>query len=165
MNPSVYLYRPLKQSFELYLGEYDTLSGLSALDEHLNVKLLSIGASSYQKYGWATEKEFPQWQTVGEVKAFFKQTGEFGLIEFELDLIDFGTLTTHDDGECRFVFKDRKNLIDLVKKVALPIHSDIIVAGILENPGKYIEVSENGELMIYDNFDQYLKNSPGLQKS
>ena len=165
MNPSVYLYRPLNHGFELYLGEFDTLSGLSALDEHLKVKLLSIGASSYQKYGWATEKEFPQWQTVKEVKAFFKQTGEFGLIEFELDLLDFGILTTHDDGACNFVFKDRKNLIDLVKKVAPPVHSELILAGLLENPGKYIEVSKNAELMIYHNFDQYLKNSPGLQKS
>lgn len=69
--------------------------------------LTSIGASNYKQFGWATEKECPNWKTIKEVKSLFEQEDEFGLVNFELELIGYGNLSTYDDGECHFRFKDK----------------------------------------------------------
>lgn len=159
MNPTVYLYREKENQFELYLGEFSTLDGLTAINEKLKVQLVSIGASNYKKYGWATEKEFPNWKTVQEVKSFFEQEEEFGLIDFEIKLIEFGNLSTHDDGECHFRFKEKTDLINVVKTVSASVSREQIVSGLLNNPGMYIEIENSGTLNKYHSFDQYLKET------
>lgn len=157
MNPTVYLYKENENEFELYLGEFSTLEGLKAINEKLKVKLVRIGASSYKTYGWATKKEFPDWKTVQEVKCFFEQEDEFGLIDFEIELIGLGNLSTHDDGECNFRFKKKKDLINAVKAVSNSMNGELIVSGLLNNPGMYIEIENSGKLSTYHSFDQYLK--------
>ena len=157
MNPTIYLYREKENEFELYLGEFSTLDGLKSINEKLKIQLVNIGASNYKKYGWATEKEFPDWKTVKEVKLFFEQEGEFGLINFEIELIGFGNLSTHDDGECHFRFKKKSDLIDVVKNVAYPINRERTVAELLNNPGVYIEIEKSGVMNKYHSFNQYLK--------
>lgn len=157
MIPTLYMFREKDGKFELSLGEFSTLDGLKVLNEKLKVQLVRIGASSYKNYGWATEKEFPIWKTVKDVKTFFEQEGEFDLIDFEIELIEFGSLSTHDDGECHFVFKERKDLIDLAKTVSK--NQQVIVAEILNNPEMYIEIDSTGKINRYHSFDQYLKET------
>ncbi len=159
MNPTVYLYREKENEFELYLGEFTTFNGLNSIDENLKVRLVSIGASNYKKYGWATEKEFPNWKIVQEVKSFFEQEGEFGLINFEIELNGFGNLSTHDDGECYFRFKEKRDLINVVKTVSDSMNRELIVSGLLSNPEMYIKVGKLGQLNKYHSFDQYLKET------
>ncbi len=159
MNPTVYLYKENENEFELYLGEFSTLNGLKAISEKLKVKLLSIGASNYKKYGWATENEFPDWKTVEEVKSFFEQEDEFGLIDFEIELIGFGNLSTHDDGECHFKFKQKKDLIDVINTVSYSVLIELIVSGLLNNPDMYIEIEKSGKMNKYHSFEQYLKET------
>ncbi len=156
MNPSVYLYKEAESEFELYLGEFSTLNGLKAINEKLKVQLVNIGASNYKKFGWATEKEFPDWKTVKEVKSFFEQEDEFELIDFEIELNEFGNLSTHDDGECHFRFKKKSDLIDVVKNVTNPINRELTLAGLLNNPGMYIEIEKSSKMNKYHSFDQYL---------
>ncbi len=159
MNPSIYLYRETESEFELYLGEFSTLSGLKVINEKLRVQKVSIGASNFKKYGWATENEFPDWKTVKEVKSFFEHQEEFGLVDFEIELTGFGYLSTHDDGECHFRFKQKSDLIDVVKTVTEPINRDLILSGLLNNPNMYIKVEKAGKLRRYHSFDQYLKET------
>ena len=159
MNPTVYLYKEKENEFELYLGEFSILDGLKAINEKLKVKLVSIGASNYKKYGWATENEFPDWKTVQEVKSFFEQEDEFGLIDFEIELIGYGNLSTHDDGECHFKFKHKRDLIDVVKTLSDSEHIELIVSGLLNNPDMYIEIEKSGKMNKYHSFGQYLKET------
>jgi len=159
MSPSVYLYRETKSEYELYLGEFSTLYALKAINETLNVQLINIGASNYRKFGWATEKEFPDWKTVKEVKSFFEEENEFGLIDFEIELVGFGNLSTHDDGECHFKFIEKSALIDVVKTVTDSIHRELILSGLLNNPDMYIAVEKSGKLNTYHSFDQYVKET------
>lgn len=159
MTPTVYLYNKTETQFELYLGDFSTLDGLKAINEMQKVRLVSIEASNYKKFEWATEKDFPDWNTVQEVKSFFEKEDEFGLIDFEIDLIEFGKLWTHDDGECHFRFNKKSDLIEVVKAVSDSISREIIIAGIMDNPGMYIEIEKSGKLNKYDSFDQYLKES------
>jgi len=156
MNPKVYSYREKESEFELYLGEFSTLHGLNAINENLKVQLLSIGATNYGEHGWATEKEFPDWKTVKEIRSFFIQEDEFGLIDFEIELTGFGKLSTHDDGECHFKFKEKRDLIDVVKTVSDSVNVELIVSGLLNNPGMYIEIEKCGKMNMYHSFDQYL---------
>jgi len=159
MNPTVYLYREKGNEFELYLGEFSTFNALNSIDENLKVRLVSIGASNYKKYGWATEKEFPNWKTVQEVKSFFEQEDEFGLIDFEIELNEFGNLSTHDDGECHFRFKEKRDLINVVKTVSESMNGELIVSGLLSNPEMYIKIRKSVQLNKYHSFDQYLKET------
>ncbi len=159
MNPAVYLYKQKENEFELYLGEFSTLNGLNSIDENLEVRLVSIGASNYRKYGWATENEFPKWKTVQEVKSFFEKEDEFGLIDFEIELNGYGNLSTHDDGECHFRFKEKRDLINVVKTVSDSMNRELIISGLLSNPEMYINIGKSGQLNKYHSFDQYLKET------
>ncbi len=158
MHPKVYLYREQDEYFELYLGGFSTLDGLKAIDPNLKVELIEIGATSYKRYGFATEKEFPNWERVQELISFMEAEGEFGLIHFEIEIIGLGYLSTHDDGECHFRFKDRRDLINVVKVVASN-YQDQLVAALLDNPNSYIVIKESGQLSKYHSFDSYLKET------
>lgn len=159
MNPTVYQYRERHNEFELYLGEFSTFDGLNSISEKLKVQLMRVGASNYKKYGWATEKEFPHWKTIEDVKSFFEQEGEFGLIHFEIKLPEFGSLSTHDDGECHFRFKKKSDLIGVVKTVSDSIHHELLLSGLLNNPEMYIVIEKSGTLSTFHSFDQYLKET------
>ena len=157
MNPTLYLYREKENEFELYLGEFSTLNGLNSIGQNIKVKLMSIEATIYKNYGWATEKEFPDWKTVQEVKSFFEQEGEFGLINFEIELIGFRILSTHDDGECRFRIKKKGDMINIVKTVSESMCQELILSELLNNPGMYLKIGNSGQLNKYHSFDHYLK--------
>jgi len=157
MNPSVYLYSEKEDEFELYLGEFSTFEGLSLVDPNVCADLVSIGASCYKNYGWATEREFPRWNTVKEVTTFLKNNENIGLIDFEIRLDQIGYLSTHDDGECHFRFKNKSDLIQVLKSVIPNEYSNLIISLLFENPDKYIEIDKSGKLKKYPTFDQYLK--------
>ena len=159
MSPNVYLYREKDKEFELYLGGFSTFDGLNSIDENLKVQLVSIGASNYKEYGWATEMQFPDWETVREVKSFFKHEVEFGLINFEIELEGFGILSTHDDGECHFRCVNKRDVTTIVKAVSDSMYTELIVSELLNNQGMYIEVGKSGQLKKYHSFDQYLKET------
>jgi len=159
MNPTVYLYKEKDNEFELYLGEFTTLAGLNAIDSKINVELVSVGASNYHDYGWATEKEFPDWNSVAEVISFFKNEGEIGLVDFEIRIGKIGSLSTHDDGECHFWFKDKNDLINVLKTVVPINYRELLISGLFESPGKYIEIDGSGNLKKYHSFDEYLKET------
>jgi len=159
LNLSLFLYREQQGQFELHLSEFSTLDGLKAIDEDLNVKLIGVGASGYKNYGWATEKEFPNWNTVKEIKSFFELDEEIGLIDFEVEFLGYGRLSTHDDGECNFRFRNKGDLINVLKKVVPPAKQDVVISALLNNPDKYIKLDKSGNLNKYHTFDQYVKES------
>ncbi|MCB9232302.1 MAG: hypothetical protein H6581_11605 [Bacteroidia bacterium] len=160
-EPSCYLYRPSEKGLELYLGDFTTLDALRILHPDTRVESIIVGASSYQNYGWATEKEFPAWQTVGEIVTFLEQEGEFGLIEFEVRLAGLGSLRTHDDGECHFLLHEKGDLARIIRQVAPPAWQDKLIAGLLQFPGLYLTLDSKGNLKRYASFEQYLKAVAG----
>src|SRR5215203_4376463 len=103
MNPSVYLFRESEKGFELYLGEFSTIDGLSCFNPQIKAQITSFGASGYKRFGWATENELPALNTVAEIIEFLKSEGEIGLIEIEVKIQNVGLLSTHDDSECHFI--------------------------------------------------------------
>ena len=156
MNPSVYLYKKSERGFELYLGDFSTLDGLRCLDPQSEAKITSFGASGYKKFGWATENEIPELNTVAEIIEFFKSEGEIGLIDFTATVQNTGSLHTHDDSECHFILLEKKQILAILK-IAAPIeYSGLIFNKLVENPDFYIKFDEFGKMHRYKTFDDYL---------
>ena len=159
MRPKVYLYRKKDKEYELYLGEYSTLDGLKAVNSKLKVNLLNIGATLYRQYGYAVVNDFPTWNTVKDVILFFEKENEFGLIEFKIKLGEIGYLSTHDDDECHFILNDKQDLISIIKYVTNIKNQQLLIAGLLNNPSRYIKVNKFDKLDIYYSFEHYLREN------
>lgn len=100
--PTTYLFEQTETYHMLYLGEYSSLEGLRIVPNDLEIEKIELGASNYKNYGWATEKEFPYFKNSGELTEFLEREDEIGLLVFNIAFKNFGSLHTHDDGECHF---------------------------------------------------------------
>ena len=159
MSPSVYLYNETKKGFELYLGECSTKYGLSFFSKNAELCIDCLGATLYQKYGWATEKDIPCFTTVGGFLSFLEMEGDIGIIEFECTLPGTVKLKTHDDGECHFVFASKQECLSALKTAIRPQHCNMLISKLIENQGLYLTCSETGIIEKYSSFDQYLGKS------
>ena len=158
MNPDVYFYKETITGVELYLGELTTLNGLYCLDPRYEACITSFGASSFQSFGWATEKELPELKTVADITSFFESEGEIGLIEFEATIQDVGILSSHNDRECHFKFTEAKQYLSILKKAAPLEYAMLIFNKLIENPNCYLKFDEFGTMTKYQSFQKYLEN-------
>lgn len=159
MNPSVYFYQEKADTYNLYIGEYDTLHGLNLLDPEALIQSLQVGASSFRKLGWATEKDIPICKTIGDLITFFEEEGEIDLIHFEVEMVDDTVLRTHDDGECSFTFKQKREVIRVLKTVSPLPYQDKLMAKLFDNPSKYIAIDNLGKISYYHTLEQYHKTT------
>ncbi|MEQ8478810.1 hypothetical protein [Fulvivirga sp.] len=157
-NPGTYLLEERNSKFLLYLGVYSSEQGMSILLRDLEIVNISLGTSDYKNLSWATETEFPTFRTSGELLDFLN-SNEVWFLTFEVDFKDYGSLKTHDDGECHFELLNKSDVIELIKKSAPEKYSNLILAKLLELPNKYLTVNSNGELQVYHTFDQYLEEN------
>lgn len=156
MKPSIYLYNETDKGFELYLGECSTQEGLSIFDQKTELSIVSFGATSYRKYGWATENEIPSLKSVEAVLNFLESEGDVGLVEFESVLPEIGCFSSHDDGECHFILKSKYSCISILK-VALPSqYSDMLINKLVSNPSFYFTCSNSGVVAKYGTFDEFI---------
>ena len=156
MNPSVYLYRKLEKGVELYLGDFSTVDGLLCLDSQAKAQITGFGASGYREFGWTTEKELPELQSVAEIIEFFKVEGEIGLIDIDIKIQDIGFLSTHDDSECHFKVSEKEQILTILKIAAPLAYSGLIFNKLMENPDVYITFDEFGKMKKYGTFNKYL---------
>ncbi len=157
MKPSLYLYKKTKNTIQLYFGEISTINGLKALNGDEKIKLISIGATMYKKYSWASKKEFPSFNTICKLTNFFNKVGDIGLIDFEMEIIGKGKMLSHDDGECSFYLNDEKYAMKILKKLTPNPKSDFIISKILENEGYYILVDEENTIKKFKTFEEYIE--------
>ena len=159
MKPSLYLYKQNQNGIELYFKEISTVDGLKAIDKSDKIKLTSIGATLYKDYGFATEKEFPEFNQANELVDFLNQAGEIGLIDFEIEIIGKGKMTSHDDGECHFTLKNKNDGIEILKNITPEFQSDLIIATLLNNNGIYVSIDSENNIRKFATFDNYAKKT------
>ena len=159
MKPSLYLYKQNEAGIELYFNEISTIDGLKAIDKSDKIKLTSIGATLYKDYGFATEKEFPEFNQSNELIDFLNHAGEIGLIDFEIEIVGKGKMTSHDDGECHFTLENKKHGIEILKKIIPEFQSDLIIATLLKNEGIYVSIDEKNNIRKFATFDEYVENT------
>ncbi len=159
MRPSVYLYKESIGGVELYLGEFSTLQGLSLLEPEAELQLTNLSATCYKEFGWATERDLPKLSNVKAVIAFLKNEGNIGIVEFESELPNIGSLSTHDDGECHFRLKSKSLAISILTQVAPEKERDVLINQLLNNQDFYITCDNSGVINKFGSFDDYLANN------
>ncbi len=156
MNPNVYYYNETSNGFELFLGDYSTLEGLSLFDQEASIEITSFGATCYKKYGWATEKELPKFDNVSSIISFLKSEGDIGIIDFTATLPRLGKFSTHDDAECHFILESKHLCLELLKQVAPQQYRDMLINKLLNHRGLYITCSVTGIVKKHGTFDEYI---------
>jgi hypothetical protein len=159
MNPKIYLLREKNNEFEIYLGEFSTLEGIKLFDNNTKIKVLNFGASNYKNYGWTTQNEIPQIETINELIIFFETESDFGLIEFEIEINNVGKLSSHDDGECNITTNSKQLAYEIIKQVSPIIYKDLLLSELINNQNHYITINDNGKIQKYRTFEQYLKSN------
>jgi hypothetical protein len=155
MNPSVYLYNEKDNGYEIYLGECSILDGLSLLAKNQEITITNFGATLYKDYGWATEVELPSLNNVGEVITFLETEGELGIIDFEATLPYLCKFSSHDDGECDFIFESKHDCIVALKSAAPLQYGDMLINQLINNKGLYLSCSSDGVVNKYSSFNEY----------
>lgn len=156
MRPSVYLYNETHNGVEVYFGEYSTLEGLSLLDKSTELYVTKFGATSYRRYGWATENDIPLLRSVGSVIQFLESENNIDIIEFEATLPDLGNFRTHDDGECHFLVQSKYHGIRILNSVIPPRHRNLLIYSLVSHPGLYLTCNATGNITKYHSFDEYI---------
>lgn len=155
--PSVSLYTESEKGFEVYLGKYSTLQGLKSLHINVNVKLLEFGATNYKHFGYATVEDIPAMQTSEDVILFFENERNVDVIHFEVMLEGLGTMSTHDDGECHFIFYRYTDAMALLKSVVPFEYSGLLIARMIAGQGSYFTIDAAGSILRFATFEQYLE--------
>lgn len=159
MNPTIYLYNKSENGFELCLGGTSTLEGLRVLASDAELTITGFGATSYKKYGWATEKDLPPLKCVGSVIGFLESEGNIGIVAFEAVLPEIGAFSTHDDGECRYVLKSKRQCMSILREVLPSQYRDRLINSLVSNPGLYIACNDTGSVTKYRSFDEYVEKN------
>lgn len=156
MSPSVYLYNETDNGFELYFDECSTLEGLSLLDENAELCMIQFGATSYQKYGWATECDIPPLNIVRKAIDFLGSEGDIGIIEFKASIPGFGSFSTYDDRKCQFLIKSKHDCMSILGSVLPLQYKDKLIYSLTRNPGVYLTCSVTGRISKYSSLDEYI---------
>lgn len=159
-HPDVYLYKISGNRFELYLGGFSTAEGAGLFEKTNRIRLLDFGATGYQRYGWATEKEIPVLENIGELISFLEKETHLGLVTFEAEITGEGSLSSHDDTGCHLILNSRQQLFSFIKQVAPPVYRDKLLAALIQNPEMYLTIDEFGIIRKFNTFSQYLQAKP-----
>jgi hypothetical protein len=156
IRPDLFFFDEGPDGFRLYLAELSTAEGLALFDPTTPIAIVSFGATSYRNLGWATEKDIPPLDTVGAARAFLDAQPALGLIDFEALVEDDASLSSHDDGECHFWFRERSALTAALCAVMPPDDGGRLVHAVLSHPGRYVTLDGTGAIVFYTSFDAYL---------
>ena len=151
MSSYVYQYNETVQGFELHIGPFSLLEAASLINKKTKLSITSLGATCYKKFGWATEQEIPIINNIESLIVFLEAEGDIGLIEFEATLSGIGRLSISND-QCCFLFKTKQQCLSLIKAVAPPQYSALLINKLINNQRLYLECNSKGEIMRYDKY-------------
>ena len=147
--PSVYRYERRDQKHCLYLGEYDTVSGLelSSRDAMVTVTACFAGLDLH---------EFTEPMTVRQVIERLNKIGLVGLYDFQCKIGNDIDFSTHDDGECHFQFESLETCEMFVKNCAPVGRGPELWKVLVHHHGKYVAADKKQSWVVYEDFDAYL---------
>jgi len=160
MNPSVFHFAKEASTFKLYIGEYTTIDGLKAIDGKTAVKVKSAGASDFKGHVYANAKDFPELNTASETITFLEKE-DVELFDFEIELIGTGTLSTHDDGECHFVFNTMGKALEVLSVVLVKHQLEHLYMKLVSNSLFYGLNTATNNWDTFTSFDAYLEKLKG----
>ncbi len=157
MKPFLYQYKKTDEGYILYVHQLHTIDGLKAIGNH-PINLTTFGATSYKNLGYATENDIPDCKSTIDLINFLEQHPTIGLVEFEVEIMGKGKIATHNDGECRFTFNNKQELISILKHIAPKTQTDFVVAAVLDNTNFYVSIDLENNVEKFATIEQYLLN-------
>ena len=140
-----------------FYADLSTEQALAYFDDETAAKVIAFGATQYQNLGWATPADLPELLTVGELRSFLRAEEKICLVEFEAEVAGFGSLGSHDDGECTFKSERQSAVLELMLFVLPPSRAGEIRTTLVQYPGSYVSWdSVSDDLRIFATFDDYL---------
>lgn len=157
MIPNLFLYKEIENEHLFYVLEFSTLDCVKLLPQHLEIEIIDFGATLYKKFGFANETDIPKLKTVQDLTTFLEKEGELGLICFEMIINNFGKMSSHDDGECTLELNSKSDLLSIIKNILPFSYQDKLLSYLMNYQNHYLKVNEQGNVLIYPTFDDYLK--------
>lgn len=143
----------------LYAAPLSTTDALELFDPSATTRVTEFGATGFRTLGWATVADLPSLPDVASLRSFLDADSPLGLIEIEVQIEGFGSLSSHDDGECSFRSPSRGPPMAFLMRLAPPTHAGRLTAAVLANPGLYVACSSSGDIARYSSFDDWLERS------
>jgi hypothetical protein len=150
----------LKQGIEsYYFACVETLPVLNTINRNRHILFIQCSSSTLDgKY--LDEKTAKNWQTIGDLQAFFKENPHYYIDDFELELDNNFKITSHDDGEITFEFpqnsKDQDSVNDFLKQKCI---TQEIIDYAKARKGRYIQLDDTVKITAcYFTFDSYVKD-------
>lgn len=156
-EPSVYLFKEKVDNYELFLGEYSTAQGLLLFDDNQKLFVLSASGSDLKNNNnWITEKNFENAKNAKQLIELLYNNPSINLIDIEIKIEGFGSLCTHDDGECHFLSTNKDRLMSLLEKIITKRDFLPLQFTLLEHSNKYVNYHSSGNIILFSSFDEYL---------
>lgn len=158
--PSIYHFSKKESEYHLYLGEYSTVDALSKFDDASSVQITGFEATHFDENGYTSLEKLPALKSVESVIAYLNGMEEtFTLINFTALIGEFGTISTHDDGECHLTTDTEKSCFDLVRKVAPLDCADALINALKAKPDIYLRSDKTGGIQTFESFEDYIEAS------
>lgn len=142
LSPGGYRLEQREGRWSLTLGGWTATQALSRIPPEKPARILTFGATLYQRYGWATEAELPPLGAVGEITALV--SAEIGLMELEVEIRGLGRLVWVSGEDCRFVLDDRAAALEVIRLVAPPEHLGRLTHALLSTGAEALTLSADG---------------------
>ncbi len=68
-------------------------------------------------------------------------------------------MTSHDGAECHFTLKNKKDGIEILKRITPKLQSELIIATLLNNNGIYVSIDSENNIRKFATFDEYLEKT------
>jgi len=157
--PSVFRFSNAGGVFSFYVGELSTLEGLALFEPDEPVQILEFytGGSSAGIESAIGMGRFPNAITsVRMATSYFRSNPSVDLVDFAARIGENVKLSTHDDGECSFVFDNMDAATELMKRCPGLKDRPDLVQFLFENAGRYVSVTPQGETATFPDFDSYV---------
>ena len=153
--PSVYLIKRVAEQYRLYLGQFSTLQGFRLLNPECSLQITEFteGTTAPEE---SLERVRGLRTVAGAVKFFSNEANHIEMIDMSCLVDEKTSLSTHDDGECHFLFPDVDMLTGVLRQCVPPEGLDQLLSQLRSNEGKYLSVDENHAVRAFKSFDEYL---------
>ncbi len=138
-----------------YFLEMSTLQATTLLPQGL--KIISAEIVAYTDNYKYLDRQF---DTIGDLNAFFIKNSEYYIHNCEIRLENGTTIVSHDDGEVSIQFPidnvDQELLDNIFKKYKL---DKSLIGQLKQKPGHYFAIDKGSNIVgHFDTFDDYLKS-------
>ena len=157
MKPSVFLFEERPSAFHLFVGQISPAECLRELDGMTKISVIEFGATSYKRYGWATERTLPPMDTANDLISLFDNEGDIGLICLEVEIDGVGILMLDDDRGCTFDFLEKKTCLDFIQKLTPGQNHNLLINKLLSHQGTYFGLDDQGDVIEYAQLEDHTK--------